>query len=131
MDDPRFSAMIISLASTVFLITLNGHLRGNMVQAVFGFLGLAWAVVSIAIFIAFGWKIGVLCLVGSYFFGMLVTPISGIIVGFLRGEFGRKQLRNLLPLQFWIWHKLLSGLFQSPTLLLHMPEFRLPQNFQD
>jgi hypothetical protein len=90
LSDPRFSAMLVCLAFTIFLMMLNGHLRGNMVQAVFGFLGLVWTVVSITIFLVFGWKVGGLCLAGSYLFGMLVTPVSGAVVGLLRGEFSRK-----------------------------------------
>jgi hypothetical protein len=89
LGNPRFSAMILCLAVSVFSITLNGHLRGNMGDALFGFLGLAWLAVSIAVFLVFGWKIGLLCLVGSYCLGMVISPVSGMIAGFLRGDFTR------------------------------------------
>jgi len=89
--NPRFSAMILCLAISVFSITLIGHFRKDMGDALFGFLGLAWFAVSIAVFLVFGWKIGLLCLVGSYCLGMVVSPISGMIVGLLRGGFTRER----------------------------------------
>jgi hypothetical protein len=91
LGNPRFSAMILCLAISVFSITLSGHLRKDMGDALFGFLGLAWFAVSIAVFLVFGWKIGLLCLLGSYCLGMVVSPISGMIVGLLRGGFTREH----------------------------------------
>jgi len=61
-----------------------------MGEALFGFLGLAWLAVSIAVFLVFGWKIGTLCLAGSYIFGMIASPLSGMIAGLLRGGFSRE-----------------------------------------
>ena len=89
-SDPRFSAMIICLAIAIFSITFNGHLRRTMGDALFGFMGLTWALVSITIFLVFGWKIGLVCLTGSCLFSMLASPISEIVAGFLRREFDRK-----------------------------------------
>jgi hypothetical protein len=60
-----------------------------MGDALFGFLGLAWLAVSIVVFLVFGSKIGFLCLVGCYCLGMVVSPVSGMIVGLLRGDFTR------------------------------------------
>ena len=85
LSNPRFTAMILCLAVSVFSITLNGHLRKNLGEALFGFLGLLWLAVSIAVFLVFGWKIGLLCLAGSYFLGMVMSPLSGLIAGLLRG----------------------------------------------
>jgi hypothetical protein len=90
LSNPRFSAMIFCLAIAVFSITLNGHLRQNLGEALFGFLGLAWLAVLIAVFVVFGWTIGFLCLAGSYLLGMLLSPISGMIAGFLRGDYTRE-----------------------------------------
>ena len=90
LSNPRFSAMILCLAVGVFSISLSGHLRRNMGEALFGFLGLAWLAVLITVFLVFGWKIGLICLAGSYFLGMVVSPVSGMIAGFLRGEFTRE-----------------------------------------
>ena len=42
LGNPRFSAMLLCLAVSVFSITLNGHFRRDMGDALFGFLGLAW-----------------------------------------------------------------------------------------
>ena len=89
LGNPRFSAMILCLAVSVFSITLSGHLRKNMGDALFGFLGLAWLAVSIVVFLVFGWKIGLLCLVGSYCLGMLVSPVSGVIVSIFRRDLTR------------------------------------------
>ena len=89
MGNPRFSAMVLCLAVSVFSITLNGHFRKNMGDALFGFMGLAWLVISIVAFLIFGWKIGLLCLVGSYCLGLVASPVSGMIVGLLRGDFTR------------------------------------------
>ena len=89
LSNPRFSAMILCLVVAVFSITLNGHLRRNMGDAIFGFLGLAWLAVSVAVFLVFGWKIGLLCLVGSYCLGMVISPVSGLIADFLRGDLNR------------------------------------------
>jgi hypothetical protein len=89
LGNPRFSAMVLCLAISVFSITLNGHFRKNMGDALFGFLGLAWLVVSIVAFLIFGWKIGLLCLVGSYCLGLVVSPVSWMIVELLRGDFSR------------------------------------------
>ena len=89
LSDPRFSAMVVSLASAIFLITVKGHLRKNMEDAVFGFLGLTWMAVSSVVFIVFGWKIGILCLAGSYLFGMIVSPIAGLIAELLRRDSAR------------------------------------------
>ena len=86
LGNPRFSAMILCLAISVFSITLNGHLRKDMGDALFGFLGLAWLALSILVFLIFGWKIGLLCLVGSYGLGMVFNPVAGRIVGLLRGN---------------------------------------------
>ncbi len=86
LSSPRFSAMILCLVVAVFSITLNGHLRRNLGEALFGFLGLVWLAVSIAVFLVFGWKIGFLCLAGSYLLGMVVSPISELIAGLLRGD---------------------------------------------
>ena len=91
LGNPRFSAMILCLAVSVFSITLSGHLRKDMGDALFGFLGLAWFAVSIVVFLVFGWKIGLICLVGSYCLGMVVSPVSGMIVGLLRGNFTRER----------------------------------------
>lgn len=90
LGNPRFSAMIVCLAIAVFSITLNGHLRKNLGDALFGFLGLAWFVVSIVVFLVFGWKIGFLCLGGSYLLGVTVSPISGVIADLLRGNCTRE-----------------------------------------
>jgi hypothetical protein len=90
LGNPRFSAMVLCLAVSVFSITLNGHLRKNMGDALFGFMGLAWLAASISVFVVFGWGIGILCVVGSYLFSMLVSPVSGLIAGFLRGDFTRE-----------------------------------------
>ena len=90
LANPRFSAMVIFLAITVFSMTLNGHLKRNMGDALFGFLGLAWLLISIVVFVVFGWKIGVLCVTGSYFFSMIASPVSGMIAGFLRGDTSRE-----------------------------------------
>lgn len=89
LNNPRFSAMVVCLAGAIFLITLKGHLRKNMEEAVFGFLGLAWMAVSSVVFIVFGWKIGILCLAGSYLFGMMVSPIAGRIAELLRRDSAR------------------------------------------
>lgn len=89
LGNPRFSAMVLCLAVAVFSITLNGHLRQNLGDALFGFLGLTWLAILVAVFLVFGWKIGFLCLAGSYLLGMLVSPISGMIAGFLRGDYTR------------------------------------------
>ena len=89
LGNPRFSAMVLCLVVAVFSITLNGHFRKNMGDALFGFLGLAWLAVSIAVFLVFGWKIGLLCLVVSYCLGIVASPVSGYIVDFLRGDFTR------------------------------------------
>ena len=86
LGNPRFSAMLMCLAVSVFSITLNGHFRKDLAGALFGFLGLVWLAVSIAVFIAFGWKIGLLCLAGSYLLGLVVNPISGLIADLLRGD---------------------------------------------
>jgi hypothetical protein len=90
LGNPRFSAMILCLAIAVFSITLNGHLRKNLGDALFGFLGLVWLVVSIAVFLAFGWKIGFLCLAGSYLLGVIVNPISGVIAARVRRDYTRE-----------------------------------------
>ena len=86
LSNPRFTAMVVCLAVSVFSITLNGHLRKNLGDALFGFLGLLWLAVSVAVFLVFGWKIGLLCLVGSYFLGVILSPLSGLIAGLLRGD---------------------------------------------
>ncbi len=86
LGNPRFAAMVLCLAVSVFSITLNGHLRRNLGEALFGFLGLVWLAVSIAVFLVFGWKIGLLCLGGSYFLGMVISPLSGLIAGLLRKD---------------------------------------------
>jgi hypothetical protein len=86
LANPRFSGMVIFLAITVFSITLNGHLRRNMGDALFGFLGLSWLVISIVVFVVFGWKIGILCMTGSYLFSMIASPVSGMIATFLRRD---------------------------------------------
>lgn len=90
LNNPRFSAMIMCLAGAIFLITLKGHLRNNMEDAFFGFLGLTWMAISIVIFLVFGWAIGIVCLAGSYLFGMIVSPIAGLIADFL----GRDSARD-------------------------------------
>ena len=90
LDIPRFSAMIVCLAIAVFSITLNGHLRKNMGDALFGFLGLVWFLVSIVAFLVFGWKIGFLCLAGSYCLGLIVSPISGMIADLVRRDYTRE-----------------------------------------
>ena len=89
LGDPRFSAMILCLAVSVFSITLSGHFRQNMEDALFGFLGLVWLTVSIAVFLVFSWKIGLLCLVGSYCLGLVLSPVSAMIVGLLRKDLTR------------------------------------------
>jgi hypothetical protein len=86
LSDPRLSAMILCLAVSVFSITLNGHLRRNFGEAVFGFLGLLWLAATVAIFMVFGWKMGLLCVAGSYVLGLVISPVSGMIAGFLRGD---------------------------------------------
>lgn len=90
LGNPRFSAMLFCLAVSVFSITLNGHFRRDMGDALFGFLGLAWLALSIVVFLVFGWKIGLLCLVGSYCLGMIASPLSGMIVDFIRRDFRRE-----------------------------------------
>jgi hypothetical protein len=92
LANPRFSAMILCLAVAVFSITLSGHLRRNLGDALFGFMGLVWLAVSIVVFLVFGWKIGLICLGGSYCLGMLFTPLSELIGGFLRGNLGSEKL---------------------------------------
>ncbi len=90
LGNPRFSAMLMCLAVSVFSITLNGHLRNDLGDALFGFLGLAWLAVSIAVFLVFGWKVGLLCVAGSYVLGMVVDPVSGRIADLLRGDTTRR-----------------------------------------
>ena len=93
LSNPRFTAMIVCLAVSVFSMTVNGHLRKNFGEALFGFLGLLWLAVSIAVFLVFGWKIGFLCLGGSYLLGMVVNPVSGLLVDVLRGDSSRADRR--------------------------------------
>jgi len=45
--------MVMCLAGAILLITLKGHLRKNMEDAFFGFLGLTWMAVSIIVFLRF------------------------------------------------------------------------------
>ena len=90
LADNRFQVLVISSAILVFLITFNGQMRRNMRQAVFGFLGLVWLVVAIAVFVLFGWRVGLLFVAGSYFFGVLLNPIQAIIVGTIRGDFTKR-----------------------------------------
>jgi hypothetical protein len=90
LGNPRFSAMVLCLAVSVLSITLNGHFRKNMESALFGFLGLAWLAISIVAFVVFGWKIGFLCVVGSYCLAMVASPVSGRIVHIIRGDFSRE-----------------------------------------
>jgi len=89
LSNPRLSAMVMCLAGAILLITLKGHLRKNMENAFFGFLGLTWVAVSIVVFLVFGWKIGTLCLAGSYLFSMIVSPIARRIAELLRRDSAR------------------------------------------
>jgi hypothetical protein len=89
LANPRFSAMLLCLGFTIFSITLNGHLRKDMGDALFGFLGLVWLGIVVSVFVVFGWKIGFLCVAGSYLFSMIVSPLSELIASFLRGDFTR------------------------------------------
>jgi len=89
LSNPQFSAMVLCLAGAIFLITLKGHLRKNMQDAFFGFLGLTWVAVSVVVFLVFGWMIGILCLAGSYLFGIIVSPIAGLIVELLQKDSAR------------------------------------------
>jgi hypothetical protein len=86
LNNPRFTAMIMCLAVSVFSISLNGHLRNNPGEALFGFLGMVWLAVSIVVFLVFGWKVGFLCVTGSYLLGMVLSPVSGLIADLLRGD---------------------------------------------
>jgi len=86
LGNPRFSAMVMCLAGAIFLITLKGHLRKNTEDAFFGFLGLTWMAISIVVFFVFGWVTGIVCLAGSYLFGMIVSPIAGLIAELLRSD---------------------------------------------
>jgi hypothetical protein len=89
LADPRFSTMLSCLALAVFAITLNGHLLRDFGQALFGFLGLFWLAVAIAVFLVFGWKIGLMCVAGSYLMGLVTSPVSGLIAHLLRGVYSR------------------------------------------
>jgi hypothetical protein len=40
-------------------------------------------------FFVFGRVIGIVCLAGSYLFGMIVSPITGLIAEFLRRDSAR------------------------------------------
>ena len=86
LSNPRFSAMVMCLAGSIFLITLKGHFRKNMEDAFFGFLGLTWMAISIVVFLVFGWAIGIVCLAGSYLFGVIISPVSGLIADSLRRD---------------------------------------------
>ena len=92
LSNPRFSAMVMCLAGAIFLITLKGYLRKNMEDALFGFLGLTWIAISIVVFFAFGWVIGTVCLVGSFLFSMIVSPITGLIAEFLGRDSARDRI---------------------------------------
>jgi hypothetical protein len=89
LADPRFSTMLFCLAIAVFAITLNGHLLRDFGQALFGFLGFFWLAVSIAVFVVFGWRIGLLCVGGSYVLGLVTSPISAAVANLLRGAHSR------------------------------------------
>jgi hypothetical protein len=81
--------MILLFAVLVFSIKVNGHLQRSLGESFFGFLGLAWFVVLVSVFVEFGWKVGALCMCGSYCFSIIVSGLSEKVADLLRGHFSR------------------------------------------
>jgi hypothetical protein len=98
LSDRDFISLIACSAILVFSISLSGQMHRNTEKALFGFFGLAWVVVASLAFLLYGAIVGFFHVIGSYFLGLLVTPLTYVIAGFIRGDFtrqqGRPRLRN-------------------------------------
>ena len=67
------------LALVAWLIMLNGYLRGRLKLHVDAFLGACWLGLLIAVFVAYGWKTGLLALSLSLVYGAILSPVARVV----------------------------------------------------
>jgi len=78
--------LITFLALDVFLIMLNGFLRGALKPYIDAVLGLFWVVLLVISFIFFGWLSCLSMVLGSFVFGAITRPIAAAIAKSLLGQ---------------------------------------------
>jgi len=69
---------IALLIGVVFLIHLNGFLRGAWKPQIDAFLSVCWIVLLVIIFIQLSWKIGLAWVAGSYLLGFVLRPLAAV-----------------------------------------------------
>ena len=72
-----------ALAVTVFLMVLNGYMRGSLTHWADALLGAIWLGLLVAAFFLFGWKVGVGAIPGSLVLGAPTQPIAQRIAAWL------------------------------------------------
>ena len=65
-----------ALAATVFLVTLNGFLRGSKKAQIDAVLGVILVGLLVIGFVAFGWIVGVLALILAFVYARISRPLA-------------------------------------------------------
>jgi hypothetical protein len=67
----------------VFLIHLNGFLRGRLEGYIDAFLSVCCVTLIVMVFWLQGWRIGLAWVVGSLLLGYVLKPLARVVAGFL------------------------------------------------
>ena len=69
-------ALAVSVALIVFLMVINGFLRGALRAHADAVLGCVWVGLLVITFIVFGWLSALIFFAGSFVFGAITLPIA-------------------------------------------------------
>ena len=82
--DSRQWSFPLAFAVVVFLIILNGQLRGRKKEAIDGVIGLVWIGLMIWVTALYGWRTGLFYLLGSFGFAAVcirfAAPLARILM---------------------------------------------------
>jgi len=85
LKDIWFWIIILLLAIDIFLVMLNGYLRGRWKHNIDAFGGGFWALLLIIVLIFYGWKILIITIIGSFIFGgIIMDPAARVATRLLK-----------------------------------------------
>ena len=74
---------IIGVIVIVFLIHLNGFLRGRWKLQIDAVLSVFWLALLVSLFWLYGWRIGLAWAVSSFLLGYTLKPLARIVAGLI------------------------------------------------
>ncbi|RKX23272.1 MAG: hypothetical protein DRP51_00850 [Candidatus Zixiibacteriota bacterium] len=74
----------MSVVIAIFLIMVNGYLRGQLKPIIDAVLSFILILLIIVAFVYWDWRFGIAAIVGSLIFGATIKPLAGSFVRWIR-----------------------------------------------